>query len=155
YKRSNDKGVTWQKEVRVSAEPGADSMPLLARSDTALHLVYQKHARTPDAASYYRRSLDGGQTWGDEVLLGKTVFWPAVAVSGANVYVSMNTMYPGDDKNSVVYFRRSLDNGLTWEPQQQISESVRRPHGRSEDPAIVADGKYVHLVWNDNRDVEP
>ena len=37
------------------------------------------------------------------------------------VYVSLNTVYADDAKNSVVYFRRSADNGTTWDAQQQIS----------------------------------
>jgi hypothetical protein len=71
------------------------------------------------------------------------------------VYVSLNTVYADDAKNSLVNFRRSADNGATWEPVQHISEAVRRTGGRSEDPSIMAIGKYVHLVWNDNRDAVP
>jgi hypothetical protein len=155
YKRSADKGATWGPDTRISATTAIDTMPLLAQSGTTLHLVFLRDNHTPQSASYYKRSTDNGLTWGPDVLLGKTKWWPGVAAAGQNVYVSLNTVYADDDKNSVVYFRRSTDNGATWEDQQPMSQATRRTGGRSEDPAIVADGKYVHLVWNDNRDAEP
>jgi hypothetical protein len=71
------------------------------------------------------------------------------------VYVSSNTVYEDEPKSSVVYFRRSTDNGKTWEDQQLISTAPHRTGGRAEDPAIMADGKNVQLVWNDNRDSAP
>ncbi len=155
YKRSLDGGATWQPDQRLSPKPAADTYPLLALSGSTVHLVFHSDSTTPQSASYYKRSLDNGATWGPTVPLGASVFWPAVAASGSNVYVALNTVFDDDKKNSVVYVRRSLDNGATWEPQQQVSEAARRTGGRAEDPALMADGKYVHLVWNDNREVEP
>jgi hypothetical protein len=145
YKRSLDKGVTWGPETRISARPSSDQWPLLAVSGGSLHLVFCRDFDTPRSASYYQRSKDGGNTWEPEVLLGQTKWWPGVAATGSMVYVSLNTLLP--DGNSEVYFRRSNDNGTTWQPQQQISNAP----GRSEDPAIAANGSYVYLVWNDNR----
>jgi hypothetical protein len=155
YKRSPDRGVTWGPDARISGITAADTNPLLAQSGAALHLVFLRNGGTPESASYYKRSTDGGLTWGPDVLLGNTKWWPGVAAAGSMVYVSLNTVFVDDAKNSVVSFRRSTDNGATWEPQQQISQASRRTGGRSEDPAIIADGKYVHLVWNDNRDADP
>ncbi|MCX6905183.1 MAG: sialidase family protein, partial [Verrucomicrobia bacterium] len=142
YKRSLDGGLTWGADTRLSGNPGSDSFPLLAQSASNLHLVFFRNS----TASYYKRSTDGGSTWGPDVFLGNTKWWPGVAAGGSNVYVSLNTV--PDGTNSEVFFRRSTDNGTTWQPQQQISHAA----GRSEDPAIVASGKHVHLVWNDNRD---
>lgn len=155
YRRSTDRGATWGDDVRLSPTPSHDSNPLIAQSGKTLHVVFLRGAGTPKAASYYKRSVDDGVTWGPDVLLGTTKWWPGVAAAGTNVYVSLNTVYADDAKNSVVYFRRSTDNGDTWEEQQQISNAPRRTGGRAEDPAIMADGKNVHLVWNDNRDAEP
>ncbi len=155
YRRSTDRGATWKDDVRLSPTPGSDTNPLIARSGKTLHLVFLRNGGTPKAASYYKRSTDDGVTWGSDVLLGTTKWWPGVAAAGSMVYVSLNTVYEDDAKNSVVYFRRSTDNGETWEERQQISTAPRRAGGRSEDPAIVADGKNVQLVWNDNRDSKP
>jgi hypothetical protein len=149
YKRSLDGGITWGDDIRLSGTPGHDTNALLAVSGSNVHVVFIRKAGTPEAASYYKRSTDGGNTWGPDVLLGNTKWWPGVAAAGNMVYVSLNTRI--DETNSEVFFRRSTDNGATWQPQQQISNAP----GRSEDPAIVAAGDYVHLVWNDNRDTLP
>jgi hypothetical protein len=155
YRRSTDRGTTWTESVRLSPKPGFDSFPLLARSGATLHLVFLRKNATPDATSFYKRSTDGGLTWEPEVSLGATRWWPGVAASGSNVYVSLNTVAEGEPKNSVVFFRRSTDNGKTWEDRQAISTAPRRGGGRAEDPAIAADGPNVQLVWNDNRDAAP
>jgi hypothetical protein len=117
--------------------------------------VFLRKANTPQAASYYRRSTDGGVTWESEVLLGATKWWPGVAAAGSMVYVSLNTVHQDEPRSSVVYFRRSTDNGKTWQDPQPISTAPRRAGGRAEDPAIMADGDHVQLVWNDNRDAAP
>lgn len=155
YRRSADRGATWSDNVRISPTPGADSFPLLASSGTTLHLVFLRKNGTPEAASYYKRSTDGGMTWEPDVLLGATKWWPGVAAAGSMVYVALNTVYDDEPKNSVVYFRRSSDGGTTWEDRQLISTAPRRAGGRAEDPAIMADGANVQLVWNDNRDAVP
>jgi hypothetical protein len=155
YRRSTDGGANWADSARISPKPGFDSFPLLAQSGTTLHLVFLRKNGTPLSASYYKRSTDGGATWEDDVLLGSTRWWPGVASVGSMVFVSLNTVYDDEPKNSVVYFRRSTDGGKTWEDRQLISTAPRRVKGRAEDPAITADGKNVQLVWNDNRDAEP
>lgn len=154
YRRSEDSGTTWSPAMRVSGEASSDSFPLLAQSAGTVHLVYLRGFGTPDAASYYRRSTDGGKTWDKEVLLGNTKWWAGVAAAGDMVYVSLNTLSPDDAKNSGVYFRRSADRGVTWEPVQRISTAAPRAGGRAEDPAVMADGNHVYVVWNDNRDAE-
>ncbi len=155
YRRSTDQGATWSDDFRISPTPGFDSFPLLAQSGMTLHLVFQRKNGTPQAASYYKRSTDGGVTWESDVLLGSTKFWPGVAAAGSMVYVSLNTVHEDEPRNSVVSFRRSTDNGKTWEDPQLISTALRRVGGRAEDPAIMADGKNVQIVWNDNRDAVP
>jgi len=85
YKRSTDKGANWGADTRISPTPGADSFPLLAHSGDTLHLVFFRNNRTPQAASYYKRSLDGGLTWEPDVLLGETMFWPGLAAAGSSV----------------------------------------------------------------------
>jgi hypothetical protein len=155
FRRSMDRGVTWDAAVRISPTPGFDSNPLLAQSGTTLHLVFLRRGGSPAAASYYKRSTDDGRTWEPDVLLGSTKWWPGVAASGSMVCVSLNTVHGDDPKNSFVRFRRSIDDGKTWDEPVAISTAPRRTGGRAEDPAIMASDKQVQLVWNDNRDFAP
>ena len=145
YKRSSDEGTTWGPDTRLSGYPGTADFPTLAVSGPMLHLAF-RDSRTGDYRSYYKRSTDGGRTWGADVDIGNSgVFnwWPAIASVGANVYVALNE----DTVNSEVYFRRSTDNGTTWDTVQRISNAP----GRSEDPCIAACGSCIHIVWNDFR----
>ncbi len=152
HRHSKDRGESWERETQLTDAAGVNAFPLLAQSGANLHLVFLRNFGTPQAASYYKHSPDGGKTWEPEFLLGKSKWWPGVAAAGEMVYVSLNTVNADEPANSIVYFRRSKDNGATWDERQPISSAEPRKGGRSEDPAIVAAGDSVHLVWNDNRD---
>jgi len=99
------------------------------------------------ASSMYRRSRDGGTTWDPEVDLGNCTFWPGIATAPGTSYVYLTINSYDSSGSSQVYFRRSSDNGATWQPLQQLSNAS----GRSEDPAMSAYGNLVYIVWNDNR----
>ena len=73
--------------------------------------------------------------------------WPAVAVSGNAVYVANDYVTSSTPYNTEIFFLRSMDNGATWSPHQQITFSV----GRSEDEDIIAQGSEIYMSWNDNR----
>jgi hypothetical protein len=147
YKRSIDAGVTWNTEIRLTSPSGQAAFPAIACAGTSLHVVY-RDTHGPKNVSYYKHSLDGGNTWGPDVVLDSAYWWPSVTAKGALVYVVLNdTFYTNGVSNSEVYLRRSLDNGTTWGAIQRISNAA----GRSEDPAIGTDGVHVYLAWNDNR----
>src|ERR1039457_421254 len=145
YERSMDAGTTWVSAVPITDTNGHATMPAIAVSGLTVHVVWMD-STLGHRASFYKRSLDGGNTWGPVVILdSNTSFWPGIAASGPRVYATINNNITSG--NSEVFLRRSIDNGTTWEPEQQISNA----QGRSEDPAIAVQGTYVHLVWNDNR----
>jgi hypothetical protein len=145
YKRSSDQGTTWGTDTRLSGTPGTADFPTLAVSGTNVHLAFRDQ-RTGRYGSYYKRSTDGGRSWGQDVFISDSSlfnWWPAIASVGPMVYVALNL----DTVNSEVYFRRSTDNGETWDTIQRISNAP----GRSEDPCIAASDSNVHIVWNEFR----
>jgi hypothetical protein len=147
YRRSIDSGVTWGAAARLTSQTGQAAFPALACVGSSLHLVY-RDTHGPKNVSFYKRSLDGGDTWEPDVVLDSAYWWPTVTASGPMVYVALNdTFIRNDTSNSEVYFRRSRDNGATWGTIQRISNAA----GRSEDPAIATDGAHVYFAWNDNR----
>lgn len=145
YKRSDDAGLTWTENVAITDTTGHATFPSVAVSGSTVHVVWFDSLGN-FSASFYKRSLDGGNTWGPNICIDSvTTFWPGVWASGSLVVASLNNLVaPG---NTEVFFRRSLDNGTTWNTIQQISNA----DGRSEDPAIRVLGADVHLAWNDNR----
>jgi len=145
YRHSVDTGLTWNTAVAITDTAGKASMPSIAVWGATVHVVWMD-TLLGIRASYYKRSLDGGNTWGNKVLLdSNTAFWPGVAAYGSLVVITLNKQ--PTSTNSEVYIMRSLDNGATWGSEFQISNAA----GRSEDPAIAIQGTYIHLVWNDNR----
>jgi hypothetical protein len=145
YKRSSDEGATWGPDTRLSGNPGTAGFPTLAVSGTTIHLAFRDQ-RTGRYGSYYKRSLDGGRNWEQDVFISDSLlfnWWPGIAAVGPMVYVALNL----DTVNSEVYFRRSTDNGETWDTIQRISNAALR----SEDPCIAASDSNVHIVWNEFR----
>ena len=145
YRRSVDTGLTWQPEVPLTDTFGSGAFPAIAVSGNVVHVVWMDtslHHR----ASFYKRSTDGGNTWGATYILdSNTSFWPGLAASGNLVAATLNiTVAAG---NTEVFLRTSMDGGATWAPKQQVSNAV----GRSEDPAVAVQGRHIHLSWNDNR----
>jgi hypothetical protein len=143
YKHSFDGGVTWGQQTRLSPAPSHADFSCIAVCGATVHVAW-RDSSTGKSISYYKRSLDGGNTWGASVSLGEYFWWPSITCSGSMVFVALNDK---NTNNTEVYCRRSTDNGTTWDTVHQISNAT----GRSEDPSIAAGGGSVHLVWNDNR----
>lgn len=143
YRHSYDAGLTWSAITRIAGFSKSVDLPSIAVNGSTVHVTWRDNtAAVP--ISYYRRSLDGGNTWGNPVSLGNYVFWPNVTCSGSLVIVGLNDSHPG---NSEVYLRRSTDNGTSWSDSIQISHAL----DRSEDQSIAAAGGFVHMAWNDKR----
>lgn len=144
YLHSYDDGQSWSTPVPVWDTTGHASFPAVASFGALVHIVWFD-SLAGSKASFYRRSADGGQTWGPVVVLDSvTKFWPGLACWDSLVVVSLNEDLSG---NTEVFFRRSTDGGITWDAKQQISNAPNR----SEDPAINVLGNHVHLSWNDKR----
>jgi len=64
YKKSTDGGSTWSAAKRLTWTSGSSQEPAIAiDSNNNLHVVW--HDLTPgNVEIYYKRSTDGGSTWG-------------------------------------------------------------------------------------------
>lgn len=69
-----------------------------------------------------------------------------------NIAVSANTLYivwsDLRDGNQEVYFKRSIDNGLSWENDVRLTNNPFR----SWYPSLAVSNQFVHIVWEDSRD---
>ena len=147
YTRSPDAGLTWSSPVAITDTNGNAWNPAIAVNGSSVHVVWRNIVNNI-RSSYYMHSLDGGATWGSAVLLDSAVAdWPAVTVSGNNVYVANDIVASAVPYNTEIFFLRSTDNGVTWSAHQQITFAT----GRSEDEAITAQGADIFMAWNDNR----
>ena len=150
YTRSLDTGLTWSKAIAITDINGNAWNPAIAVNGLNVHDVWRVIDPLNNAhrSSWYKHSLDGGDTWGATILLDDNIAdWPAVTVSGKMVYVANDINTSASPYNTEIFFLRSEDNGATWRSHQQLTFA----DGRSEDEAISAQGSYVHMSWNDNR----
>lgn len=67
-----------------------------------------------------------------------------VASSGANVHV---VWHDNRDGNTEIYYKRSTDNGTTWEADRRITVDP----SWSERPSIALSDSIVHVAWYDGR----
>ena len=101
---------------------------------------------------YYKRSEDGGNTWGPDVRLTRAPglsLRPSIAVSGADVHVVWND---GRDGTVQVYAKHSADGGSTWSADERLSRTFGNPLDDVLRPAVAAAGGAVYVVWTDRRD---
>lgn len=153
----------WEPTVRLSSGslPAYKSFPcqssLAVGTGGSLHAVwYEARAEEKNSLVYYRRSTTSGKTWEEAQILSSSGYldgWtdsanPSVAVRGSQVHVFWQD---GRDGNGEVYYRRSLDDGVTWLEEERLTAA----QGKSVQPAAALSGSTVHLLWGDYRDSLP
>lgn len=147
---------SWGSDKRLTFDPGSSQLSVnfawSVAADEAgrVHVVwYDDRDGVPQI--YYKRSLDRGATWTADTRLSHDPApkeHPAIAVSGSSVYVVWHDLR---NRNLDIYFKRSLDGGHHWEPEDRLS--IRNPGG-SAHASIAASGTGVYVVWGDHRDGE-
>lgn len=155
YKRSTDNGLTWSSITDLSNSVSIAYNPAIAVSGNYVHVVwYDTRNAIIDVngnsdwnfEEYYKRSTDGGITWGPETRLTNNVgrsLHPSIFAYGLNVYLVWND---NRDGNYEVYYKNSIDGGDTWSADLRLSNTT----GKSLMPAIALSGSVVHVVWYDS-----
>jgi predicted neuraminidase len=151
YKRSTDGGLNWDSDTQLSTALPYSGFPSVAASGSVVHVVYEDD-RNGNGDIYYKRSADGGQTWGADTRLTTNPHdsWdPCVSVSDSVVHVIwMDNRNHSNSSIYDIYYKRSTDGGLSWGPDVQLTNAS----GDSEYPNLAASGSIVHVVWEDFRD---
>jgi len=164
-KVSYDHGTTFGATIAVSVPDHSSSWtPSVAAQGSELHVAWtDERFDLSDCADrmdgvncfeeeFYRRSLDGGRTWGPEVRLTsdpagapKSSWAPSIAVAGNAVHVAYFDFRTGVAR---IYYQRSLDRGVTWPGlagEQLISDpSDAQPSAR---PVLSVIGDNVRMVY--------
>ncbi|MCX6162606.1 MAG: T9SS type A sorting domain-containing protein [Ignavibacteriae bacterium] len=147
YKRSTDGGINCGTDMRLTNDPASSVMPSVAVSGSTIHIVWQD-SRDGNSEIYYKRSTDGGSTWGTDTRLTNNPapsYYPSVAVSGSGVHV---VWFDDRDGNNEIYYKRSSDGGLNWDVDTRLTNDP----AYSGVPNIAVSGTNVHFVWQDQRD---
>jgi hypothetical protein len=146
FKRSIDGGVTWTGNKRLTNTSGESYAPVIAVYRSNVYVVWTDD--TPgNGEIYFKRSIDGGVTWtANKRLIAKSTNneGPAIAVNGPNIYV---VWYDGNLVENGIYFKRSVDRGITWSADKRFPFIAGAALSFS--PAIAVDDPNIFVVWSD------
>jgi hypothetical protein len=150
YKRSIDTGFTWSEDTLLTNETPITAnyfLPHLASSGSLLIIMWSEK-RDGNNEIYYKRSTNGGISWGAETRLtndpGSSNI-PSVTISGLNVHVAW---YDNRDGNDEIYYKYSIDGGINWDIDTRLTNDI----ASSFTPTIAVLGSSIHVVWHDQRD---
>jgi hypothetical protein len=147
YKQSTDGGITWGTDVRLTSNDSLSSNPCIAAFGLVVHVIWYDY-RDGNTEIYYKRSADGGLTWGSDTRMTNDAdqsFNPSIAISGSTVHVFWTDHRAG---NNEIYYKRSTDGGLGWGVDTRLTTDP----ANSDYPMASASGLNVHVVWQDYRD---
>ncbi len=137
----------------IRSEFPIDSTDCIAVDGKNVHAVWSDyHSQGGDI--YYSRSTDNGKTWSSDIRLslnsGQYVEQPTIAFDKKN---SLMYAFWNEDRNPhsgkyQIYYRRSIDNGLTWGPVTRFTNTG----SNAQSPTIIPDGTgKFHIAWEDDR----
>ncbi len=144
YRRSMDRGMTFEPSRRLTDAVGASQSPSIAVAGSSVFVAWADD-RAGNFEIYVKRSTDGGITWSSDTRVtnaGGDSRGPSIAVSGTNVYVTWNDRRDG---NLEVYFRKGRADLTSWDAEQRLSESpVSSSH-----PVLAISDSSIHLAWEE------
>ncbi|HQR34673.1 MAG TPA: sialidase family protein [Blastocatellia bacterium] len=137
----------WTPDRRLTFDP-ADSQlsynfawSVAADEVGRVHVVWYDK-RDGNSQIYYKRSMDGGESWEPDVRLSTDPAWrehPAIAASGNHVYV---VWHDARNEGLDIYFKSSSDGGVTWSGEFPLTSD-----GSSAHASIAAQGETVQVIW--------
>ena len=147
YKRSDDDGATWSTDVRLTNDINSSGYSSLAVSGQYVHVVWEDN-RDGNYEVYYKRSTDGGLSWGPDTRLTNDASYsspPSVSESDSLVHVVWTDNRIGGME---IYSKHSTDNGASWGSDTRLTFDP----DYSGDVSVAASGSNVAVVWSDQRD---
>ncbi len=133
----------WTEDQRIGFFELTPYSPRIAVFGDTIHVVWEQWWEV-----FYKRSVDGGMTWGDSVPLSLIdtyeSFMQDIAVEYNNVYVVWAKLSSGQDQG--IYFRKSTDAGANWGSISPIALAGPDYYGFSR-PTIVAKDSLVFIAY--------
>ncbi|HEY3236058.1 MAG TPA: sialidase family protein, partial [Polyangiaceae bacterium] len=161
YLQSSDNGANWASEVKLVANPTKAvemGRPQIASQGNNLHVTWEDSRdfgascfTIPNCPEiYYKRSTDGGASWGSDVRItydgAGGSFRPSIAAPGlSTVIIGFQSNRDGGTRSEQQVVR-SIDNGGTWGSIQRMTSTA----GDSEHDNLVASGSTAHLSWSED-----
>ena len=149
YKHSSDGGLTWGTDTRLTNDIDISRYPSIAVANQLVHIIWiDTRGITSNSEVYYKRSADGGLTWGTDTRLTNnepyTTGNPSIAASGSYAGIVYYDFKYGE---SEISYLNTSNGGVNWQDTRLTNDN-----NKSEAPSIAVSGQAVHVVWHDTRD---
>lgn len=141
----------WESDVRQTNDPAVsftttNNAWCIASSLNALNIIWRDN-RTGNYEIYCKQSANGGINWGPDNRItfnSSPKYSSCISASG----VALHIVWRDDrDGNGEIYYKRSTDEGITWESDTRLSNN----DSLSGEPCIKVSGSSVHVMWYDKR----
>ncbi|MDD4307622.1 MAG: sialidase family protein [Thermoplasmata archaeon] len=154
YKNSTDGGQIWgnQKQLNIG---GNGDYPDIATNTTNLHVVYNDNIGVSNKEIAYCNSTDGGTSWCSPKYIsaddGLKSEGPKIAVNNSNIHVVWTDSRLAQTE---VYYKRSIDDGITWDDALGANLDRRITHDLSGagPVGIEVNNSNIHVLFMDDRD---
>ena len=153
YTKSTDNGVSWESIQSLAHNTSYLGDVEIGLHDNNIHVVWENNAGLDGI--YYRNSTDDGASWNptkrispDSTNAGN----PSVFVNNSNVHIIWHNHSAGP--GGQIYYKRSLDGGITFDNGQGVDEDRRITFSPSTVSSVnmAGYGSNISVIWDDERD---
>ena len=153
FSRSNDGGQTYTDPVVVNDPPaGQNSSQPAMDKDGTVYMTFQRRYTDGPVELFLAKSADGGKTWTSSLLDRQIQI--GMAYDSAKIVADPLTgaLYTtwADSRTGrfQIFFRKSLDKGLSWGERSVLLATDRDASGSSRSPSIsVAPSGRIDVVY--------
>jgi glutaredoxin len=145
FRKSTDKGATFDTAKNLSNNPGNSTNPLITAHRNNVYVVWTDDT-AGNADINFRKSSDYGNNFNRTINLSRnngSSISPQLAATGNNVYVVWTDDTRG---NTDISLKVSHDYGNNFGRTKPVS----RNNGSSIFPQLAATGNNVYVVWTDD-----
>jgi hypothetical protein len=139
--------LTILNEINLSDDQEFSIEEQITSSGNNVYIVWRdNNATSLNSAILFKRSNNSGVSFEPTVTLSRTSgfsFEPRISASGNNIYVVWTDNTEGSND---VYFIRSTNNGLSFDPLINLSKDMT---GLAGVPHLASSGSNVYVVWRD------
>jgi hypothetical protein len=143
FRKSNDKGTTFDVAENLSNNPGNSTNPLIVAHRNNVYVVWTDDT-SGNADINFRKSSDYGYNFNRTINLSRnngSSVSPQLAAIDNNVYVVWNDDTTG---KADINFRKSSDYGIKFAGESNLSKNLTG----SFNPKLAAlDREKIHITW--------
>lgn len=154
YRKSNTYGNTWQNRKRLdyATYSSYEFIPDIAVDKNNVHVVWI-NTDFWGGIIRYKKGTNGGNTWLGTKNMNKRekfktyrTYKPSIAAKNKRVYIVWDESGHFSDYDQHIFYRESLDNGISWADEVSIAYHPYNHNPRW--PSISATDKIIRVVYN-------